>query len=72
MAARSMKASEVWTLCHLQLNRRPARGRSPRSLQLNAKSLSQLAGRDRGAMAGAFRQEDVIWPSKDPQRGINA
>ena len=36
---------------------------------LTAKSLSHLAGRDRGAMAGAFRQEDVIWPFKDPKGG---
>jgi hypothetical protein len=36
---------------------------------LNAKSLSHLAGHDRGAMAGAFRQEDVIWPFKDPKGG---
>jgi protein-tyrosine phosphatase len=26
---------------------------------------------DRGAMAGAFRQEDVIWPFKDPKGGRN-
>src|SRR5271166_1172787 len=76
--------------CHLQLNRRLARGCSPWSLQLNAKnfcneivdqvnpylvydltakSLSHLAGHDRGAMAGAFRQEDVIRPFKDPKGG---
>jgi hypothetical protein len=38
---------------------------------LNAKSLSHLAGHDRGAMAGAFRQEEVIWPFKfkDPKGG---
>jgi len=36
---------------------------------LTAKSLSNLAGHDRGAMAGAFRQEDVIWPFKDPKGG---
>jgi hypothetical protein len=36
---------------------------------LTAKSLSHPAGYDRGAMAGAFRQEDVIWPFKDPKGG---
>jgi hypothetical protein len=36
---------------------------------LTAKSLSHLAGHDRGAMAGAFRQEDVIWPFKHPKGG---
>jgi hypothetical protein len=36
---------------------------------LNANSLSHLEGHDRGAMAGAFRQEDVIWPFEDPKGG---
>ena len=31
--------------------------------------MQKAAGRNRGAMAGAFRQEDVIGPFKDPKVG---